>query len=384
MMWLECARCGSKQDIAPVFSGCIECRNRGRRSPLEVRYDYRAARDEMPMPFLDEPVALGGGETPLLRPRQWHGPAQLYLKNESLNPTWSWKDRANAVSVSMARSFGFPLVGAVSTGNHGNAMAAHAAAAGLRSVVFCHENAPPLQLALMRNYGARVYRGGRQEELLGSLVARGACFPCSILCPRAGYSNPYGVEGFKPIALEIFHQLGGRVPDRVFVPVGSGDGIFGVWKGFWEMRQMGLTPGTPRMVACQSESANSTWRAFTRRSLHHEELEEANTVALSIGERITGDHALRAVYDSDGTVLTASDAEILDAARALAREGLALEPASAAPLACARKIAAEGAGEIWVVIGSGTAVKWPATLLDGFEMPDCLPEELHSVEGLDL
>ncbi|MGH9668306.1 MAG: pyridoxal-phosphate dependent enzyme, partial [Bryobacteraceae bacterium] len=338
-MWLECASCGAKHEIGPTFGGCPECRGRARRSPLEVRYDYRAARGEMPMPFLDEPVSLGGGDTPLLPLRQWHGPSRLYLKNESLNPTWSWKDRANTVSVSMARSFGFSLVGAVSTGNHGNAMAAHAAAAGLGSVVFCHENAPALQLALMQSYGARVYRGGRQEELLGGLVALGKCFPCSILCPRAGYSNPYGVEGFKPIALEIFQQLGRKVPDRVFVPVGSGDGIFGVWKGFWELQQMGLSDRTPRMMACQSENADSTWRAFRRRSLHHEELGTANTVALSIGERIAGDHALRAVYDSNGAALIASDAEILDAARTLAHEGLALEPASAAPLACARKCA---------------------------------------------
>lgn len=384
MMWLECVCCGAKREIGPVFTGCPDCRGHGRRSPLEVRYDYRAADGEMPMPFLDQPVSLGGGNTPLTPIRQWHGSAQLYVKNESFNPTWSWKDRANAVSVSMARSFGFRLVGAVSTGNHGNAMAAYAAAAGLRSVVFCHENAPALQLALMQRYGARVYRGGRQEELLGSLVARGRCFPSSILCPRARYSNPYGVEGFKPIALEIFEQLGDRVPDRVFVPVGSGDGIFGVWKGFWELREIGLTQRVPRMVACQSENAASTWRAFKRHALHHEELDQANTVALSIGERITGDHALRAVYESGGTALIVSDAEILEAARALAREGLALEPASAAPLACAKKIdREEGVDEVWVLIGSGAAVKWPATLLDGFEMPDCLPAELHSLNEKD-
>lgn len=382
-MWLECVSCGAKQKIAPIFSGCPECLRRGLRSPLEVRYDYRTAGEQIPMPFLDQPVSLGCGNTPLLRVRRWQGAAELYLKNESFNPTWSWKDRANAVSVSMARSFGFPLVGAVSTGNHGNAMAAHAAAAGLLSVVFCHADAPALQLALMQRYGARIYRGGRQEELLGSLVGSGRCFPCSILCPRAGYSNPYGVEGFKPIALEIVRQLGQRVPDRVLVPVGSGDGIFGVWKGFWELQQMGVTSRTPQMVACQSENAASTWHAFKRHSPHHEELEEAKTVALSIGERITGNHALRAVYDSGGTVLIASDAEILDAAKSLAREGLALEPASAAPLACARKCAMEGEGEIWVVIGSGTAVKWPATILDGFEMPDCMPPDLHSLDPPD-
>ncbi|MEO7146003.1 MAG: pyridoxal-phosphate dependent enzyme, partial [Bryobacteraceae bacterium] len=156
------------------------------------------------------------------------------------------------------------------------------------------------------------------------------------------------------------------------------------WKGFWEMQQMGLTERTPRMMACQPENADSTWRAFARRSLHHEALNEANTIALSIGERITGDHALRAVYDSSGAALVASDAEIMDAARVLARQGLALELASAAPLACAQRYAAQGkAGEIWVAIGSGAAVKWPATLLDGFQMPDCLPADLSALEHFD-
>jgi threonine synthase len=373
LMWLECAACGAKQEAGPVFGGCPACANLGRKSPLEVRYDYERLQGRLPMPELGEPVTLGGGNTPLLPLRQWTGRAKLFLKNESLNPTWSWKDRPNAVSVTAARAFGFPLVGAVSTGNHGNAMAAHAAAAGLSSVIFCHADAPPLQLALMTRYGARVFRGGPQEELLGKLVARGDCFPCSILCPRRGYSNPYGIEGFKGIAFEIVQQLG-RVPDRVFVPVGSGDGIYGIWKGFRELREMGRTDRTPRMMACQAEPANSTWRAFQKGSRHHEPLENADTVALSIGERITGDHALRAVYDSQGTVLTATDEEILAGARCLASEGLALEPASAAPFVCAQKFSPQAEeGEVWVTIGSGAAVKWPATITAGFQMPDCLP-----------
>jgi threonine synthase len=150
----------------------------------------------------------------------------------------------------------------------------------------------------------------------------------------------------------------GAAPDRIFVPTGSGDGIYGIWKGFRELAALGAIPRAPRMVACQSTGADSTVRAFQAGRPRHEPLEHPATVALTIGERIAGDHALRAVYDSGGEAIAVSDEQILDAARRLARQGLALENASAAALACAETLP-RADGEKWVVIGSGAAVKWP-------------------------
>jgi threonine synthase len=141
--------------------------------------------------------------------------------------------------------------------------------------------------------------------------------------------------------------------------VGSGDGVYGIWKGFRELASARAIPRTPRMIACQAAGADSTVRAFRGRSRRHRPLEETRTVALSIAEKITGDHALRAVYESDGEARSASDEEILAATHRLARMGFALEPASAAALACAEQAIDDSPGETWVLIGTGAAVKWP-------------------------
>ncbi len=108
-----------------------------------------------------------------------------------------------------------------------------------------------LQLALMESFGARVILGGSQDKIISRLVASQAWFPATILCPQAGYSNPFGVEGFKTIAFEKVDALGGYAPDRVYVPAGSGDGTYGVWKGFRELAELKVISSTPRMIACQ-------------------------------------------------------------------------------------------------------------------------------------
>ena len=259
------------------------------------------------------------------------------LKNETLNPTWSWKDRPACISLSMAKQLGFARVAAISTGNHGSSTAAYAAAAGLACVILCHPDVSILQCALMTAYGARVVRGGNQEALLKNLLDREGYFPCTILCPRPGYSNPYGIEGFKTIAFEIYEQFGRAVPSRIFVPVGSGDGIYGIAKGFRELHALGLIDGVPRLIGCQASGADSAYRASARQP-RAEPLSSVSTLALSVGERVTGDHALSAVWESAGEMVVASDEETLEAAQDLARQGLAVELASALAFACAPSV----------------------------------------------
>lgn len=381
-----------------MFGGCPTCAGNHRKAAVEVRYDYShpAARlcdasalglwkwrALLPRIAEHNIVKLGEGNTPLLKVRNWPGRAPLYLKNETANPTWSYKDRANSVSISMARELGFSCVVAVSTGNHGNAAAAYSSAAGARCVVFCHPDAPELQLALMAAYGATVIRGGRSDAMVRALVARNSWFPSWIVCPRAGFANPFGIEGFKTIAFEIFQQLGGKVPDRVFVPVGSGDGLYGIWKGFKELQCTGQSDRLPRMYACQSTGANPYVRAFRDGKKHLTPLECAHTVALSIEEKIGGELALRAVYESGGAALEVTDDEILRSASGLARKGLALEPASAAAMACASNLTEDGGdAERWVVIGTGAAIKWPPASGRPFVMPEKLPPDYDDVSQL--
>ena len=221
MSRLECTVCSAVFDFQPLLFGCPQCRARGIRAPLEVRYELR--RLEPPLPA-ERPgrgiwrwraLLPGFRETSITTLDEGHtglaalasnGGRRILLKNETTNPTWSWKDRAMSVSVSAARELGFRRIAAVSTGNHGVAAAAYAAAAGMECTVFCHPEAPEMQMALMQFYGARVFRGGNRERMLTRLVEAGECFPASIYCPRDGCANPFGVEGFKTIAFEIFER----------------------------------------------------------------------------------------------------------------------------------------------------------------------------------
>ena len=227
-------------------------------------------------------------------------------------------------------------------------------------------------------------RGGDQEALLRQLLERSNHYPCTIFCPRAGYSNPFGVEGFKTIAFKIYEQLGRSAPDRVFVPTGSGDGIYGVWKPLRELRDLGWIAKAPKMIACQASGADSAFRAFQRKVRRAEMFPSTSTVASPVAERITGDHAPRAVYESGGSVVPCTDDETIRAQQFLMRNGLALEPASAAGFACLQQAVHEAnAGETWVVIGSGAAVKW-GTVIRDFEAPRAFEPAFANIHELSL
>ncbi len=393
--WLECDWCRSRFDVAPMFFGCPHCAQEGKKRPVEMKYAIDRFHPEtspgvwrwaglLPPAECDRRVTLYEGSTPLVPIDLPGSNAKTFLKNETCNPTWSWKDRPNAVSISMARQFGFQRVAARSTGNHGNSVAAYAAAAGLDATILCHENTAELQLALMESFGARVVLGGCQDKIVTQMVAAQAYFPCTILCPRAGYSNPFGVEGFKTIAFEIVDAMAGSAPDRVFIPAGSGDGAYGVWKGFREMAERKQIAAAPRIVACHPRGANSASRAWKLNRHHVEPLLQVKTDALSVAEPVTGDHALRAVYESGGEFSEASEPEILQAAQALRRMGFALELASALPYACAlRTRAAQCTSnrEVWILIASGAAVKWPETFLRDYSRPVMLGSEVEEIEA---
>ncbi len=384
--WLQCDFCESRYAIGPLLFGCPSCAKQGLRRPLEVKYGETQLTPEpsagvwrwaglLPWVAPAHRVTLHEGATPLV-PLSLPGIAtEVYLKNESVNPTWSWKDRPNVVSVSVAKQMGFECITAKSTGNHGNAAAAYASAAGLSATILCNPETPELQLALMEGYGARVILGGDQDRIIHDLIATKKHFPCTILCPQAGYSNPYGVEGFKTIAFEIVEALGGSAPDRVFVATGSGDGIYGIWKGFRELAERNQIERAPRMMACQPHGANSAWRAWHVGRHHVEPLAHVSTRALSVAEAATGDHALRAVYESRGEMRECSECEIEEAARVLRRKGFALELASSLPYACLRGMPHDGPSRD-VLVGSGAAVKWPETILKGFQKPEELARDV--------
>jgi threonine synthase len=233
----------------------------------------------------------------------------------------------------------------------------------------------------MQHYGADVIRGGRREQMLTRLVHMGGWFPASVYCPRGGCANPFGVEGFKTIAFEVFEQLGNRVPDAVFVPTGSGDGLYGVFKGFLELRELGVVDRLPRMLLCQAAAVAPYLEAFRAKRDRVSRVTPQPTAALSIAEPIGGDHALRAVYESNGDVMTATEQEIAAAIRAAALSGYAIEPASATALACALSLGAE-VDNVSIVIATGAAVKWPEHIIQRAPQLEVLPESFDRVEEL--
>ncbi len=395
--WLECLVCAARFELAPMLEGCPRCAGAGRKGALEVRYSYETVRSlsDPGMPGLwkwrpllpairpEAVTSLYEGSTPLVPLRLDSGSTRVWVKNETMNPTWAHKDRPNTVTISMARHFGYRNVVAISTGNHGNSAAAYSAAGGLGCIVFCNANAPLEQTRLMRHYGATVFLGGDSERLVAALMRRGGWFPSLTLCPRSGFSSPFAIEGFKTIAFEIFEQLGGRVPDRVFVPASSGDGLYGIAKGFRELVATGHAPKVPRMVACQTVRANFYVRAFRKGSRTLEFVSPVHTVALSIGDEIGGLPALWTLYETGGEAVEATEEDILAAARDYAGMGLAFEPASSAALACARAHADLGrVDETWVLIGTGTAIRWPQTFRDDTGEARRLPPGFDNIDEI--
>jgi threonine synthase len=386
--WLACIRCGTRFAIGPAF-GCPTCRAEGRTQALEVDYDLDALREAVRTTFafapgpgappLDDPgiwrwrallppvdaeLTLGEGRTPLL-PSRRAGPTlgldRVLLKYEGANPTGSYKDRFQAVSIAAAKGLGFSRAFCASTGNHGLAAAAYARLAGLGCLVLLHEEAPASFDEAIASYGATVARipPGERDPLMRRLLDE-AWFPATCLAPLP-VPNPFGAEGYKTLAFEVKEQMG--MPDAVVVPVGAGDGLYGVAKGFAEMLDLDVIDRAPRVFGVQPRGADPLVRAAVRGADEVEALEQvAASPALSIREAATGDHALRAARQLGGGAVAVDDAAIVRAAELLADDGLLVDVASAASLAGAAQLVANGvlpatATIVCVITASGA--RWP-------------------------
>ena len=309
-----------------------------------------------------EPVSLGEGDTPLI-PSKSH--RRLFVKFEGANPTGSFKDRGMTLAVTIAKYIGARSVVVASTGNTSASAAAYAARAGLECLVYLPKGSVArgkLFQALL--HGAKVVEvDGNFDEALEEVVARyvdkasGHVYPLNSV-------NPWRLEGQKTIAFEIYQQLG-FVPDNVIVPVGNAGNIYAIWKGFRELREVGVTDRVPRMIGVQAEGASPVFKTWLAKADELVPVERPYTVAtaIKIGRPVNWLKALTAVRESKGFMLSVSDAMIMEALKTLARnEGIGVEPASAAPLAGYR-VAVEqgliGRDETTVLIATGHALKDP-------------------------
>jgi len=313
-------------------------------------------------------VSLGEGDTPLLQPRRLRarlGIAGLYLKNDTVLPTGSLKDRSNSVGLSKAKELGFKTAAVASTGNAAASVAAYAAAAGLNSVVLVPRATSPLKIVQARVYGATVVvvdgDFGQVIKLYRDAVKEFGWYEC--------LANPYRIEGAKSYAYELFDQLAGQVPDWVIHPTASGTSLYGAWKGYNELLELGWIERLPRLVAAQSAAAAPIVSSFDNGRVNVEPVVPQATIAESIrvgGASAAGDRALQAIRSSRGTAVALSDDEILQAQSLLASvAGIFAEPAAAASVAAASRLRRQGtigADERVVCIVTAHGLKQPAAV----------------------
>ena len=355
--YLHCQRCRRDLSFGPFFGRHPDCEHQdGDGCPLETRYHA---------PQMAGSDALAMGPTPLLdagRVRARLGLPNLWLKNETCLPTWSWKDRVNRVHARLAQTWGYRRIVAVSTGNHGISLAAEARRAQLDCQILIHPDCPSFTKQLIRYFGAKVtpYTNDSYVQL-SEMMAREKLYPAVSLPPMCGLGNAFGAEGYKSIAVEIAQALPMDRPTWVIVPTGIGDGVFGVAKGFGELVSGGAIEWMPRIVAVQGARCAPLVHAWKNGLDEIEPVSNPSGIALSIREPWCGGHALNAVRASQGVAIAVTDAQILDAMARLADEGLLIEPASAATVAAAGQLAQDnilGEDDTVVCILSGAGVKW--------------------------
>jgi len=321
------------------------------------------------------PVSLGEGLTPLLHTRRYGtelGLANLYVKDEGLNPTGSFKARGLSAALSMAKELGVETIALPTAGNAGGAAAAYAALAGLRCVVAMPADTPAANIIEARAFGAdvRLVDGLISDagKLIAAKVAEEGWYEVATL------KEPYRIEGKKTMGYELWEEFGGELPDVIVYPTGGGVGLIGMWKAFEELEAMGLIGSErPRMIAVQAEGCAPIVRAFAERAAASEFWQDAATVASGLRvPKALGDFIVLAdVYASRGEAVAVSDAELMHACRRLAKlEGVFAAPEGGAGLFAVEKLVREnkiGRDERVVVFNTGSGYKyleaWQAALV---------------------
>jgi len=350
---LECSRCQREFQANQLINLCPDC-----SSPLLARYDLQGTASQvhlkdllartkgmwrwhelLPVQSPEAIVTLGEGDTPLIKLRNLEnalGLSDLILKDESLNPTGTFKARGQSAAISRAKELGAERVIIPTAGNAGGAMAAYAARAGMRARVVMPADTPRSNIEECRAVGAEV-------ELVDGLISDAARIVSDTL-KKGGwfdistFKEPYRLEGKKVMGFELAEALGWRLPDVILYPAGGGMGLAAIWKAFSELQEMGWLVDSyrPRMVAVQAEGCAPVVRAFQAGERTNQFWENARTIASglrvpkSFGDRLMMD----TIYESDGTAVAVSDEQIKAAQIQLGKlEGVFAAPEGAAVVA---------------------------------------------------
>jgi threonine synthase len=390
---LECTSCGLRHEWSRLQNLCTSCHKplfaiidlakAGRALTREVLPTREKSlwryRELLPLPEGVEPVSLGEGGTPLLSATKFAGDIDLWIKDESQNPTQSFKARGMAVAVSMAKYLGATKLAVPSAGNAGGALAAYAARAGLEARVFMPHDTPRANVIECRELGAHVTLvDGLITDCGAEITRRKATegwFDMSTL------KEPYRIEGKKTLGYELAEQFDWQLPDVILYPTGGGTGLIGIWKAFDEMDALGwIGKKRPRMFSVQATGCAPIVRAFENSDSTAAEFPDANTCASGLRvPKAIGDYLiLNILRQSNGGAVAVDDEEMIRVTREVgSTEGLFISPEGAACFAALKSLCRAGkiaSGERVVIFNTGSGIKY----LDCYETWD-LPS--HYGEG---
>jgi threonine synthase len=409
----RCIACAESQ--ATDFAGFV-CPSCG--GNLDITYDYAAIAEEvaggfangqtdlfryaplLPVREADAAFPLQVGRTPLYAaPRLGEslGLRNLYLKDDTVNPSASTKDRASAVVLRRAIDIGAEVVSIASTGNAGSSLACLAAALGLRAVVFVPENAPAAKLTQALSFGATVFAvRGNYDDAFDLCLAASKEF--GWFNRSTGY-NPFTREGKKTCAYEIWESLGGRVPDRIVVPSGDGNLLSGLWKGWCDLRAVGLVDRVPKIDCAQSDASAAICLAVERirdsgksdpdwSTVVIDDVRASTTAdSISVDRPRDGLAAVKGILQSGGEAVTIPDAEILAAIPEMASStGIFAEPAAAAPWAAVKQMRRDDkieVDELVVCIVSGSGLKDIANVQKTVGEPLIIDPSIEAIRNAD-
>jgi threonine synthase len=384
---LQCTACSRQFKADEVWTVCPEC-----GKVLFAAYDLRSAGKSMTrdfskrlptmwrygelMPVREEAniVSLGEGMTPLLRAARLghaYGFDRLFIKEEGLNPTGTFKARGMSAAVSRAMELGIRSIAAPSAGNAAGALAAYGAAAGIETSVFMPADAPEINKVESAVCGARVY-------LVDGLISDAAKIVRQA-GPQRGWfdlstlKEPYRVEGKKTMGFELAEQFDWRLPDAIIYPTGGGTGLIGMWKAFDELEQLGwIGKQRPKMISVQAAGCAPIVRAWQQGKAESEPWADARTIAagLRVPHAFADYLILSTIRLSGGTAIAVTDNEIMDCIREVASlEGLFMCPEGAATVAAFKHLAAEGClcpEERVVLFNTGCGLKYAELVKSDF------------------
>ena len=397
---LECSLCGTRYDAGAIANLCT-C-----GGPLLVRFDFdvlrhRWLRREVTngrasmwryapvLPPSDASiVSLGEGWTPLVQTKRLGalmGADSLWVKDEGMNPTASFKARGLSCAVSMCVELGIHKVAIPSAGNAASAMAAYAAAAGIEAHIFMPRDVPQSNYLECNAYGAQVTLVDGLISDCGKMVAERG--PAEGWFDVSTLKEPYRIEGKKTMGYEVAEQMGWELPDAIFYPTGGGVGMIGMWKAFDEMQKLGwIGSRRPKMIAVQAEGCQPVVRAFNEGEPRSRFFEDAHTLAAGLRvPKPLGDFlVLNAVRESGGTAIAISDEDMMTAGVQLAsEEGIFAAPEGAACVAAAERLLECGflkQTDRIVLYNTGSGLKYPEAYSTRF--PRTASSEQDKLGGL--